>query len=402
MIEHEFHEAANEFPMLGEERLRELAEDIKANGQREPIRLYREKILDGRNRFKACQIASVDPKYELLPDDIDPWSYVWSLNGERRDLSADHRYLIWKSCHEKSEAWQEAQARIARETSRKRAEATKAQPRASDGTMQPKPQVPQPVELADKPPARRKVTNETKAEASKTNRGAVERMDRLVSKRPDLAEKVRHGELKPTAALRIMKKESVAEEVAAFPDGKYRVIYADPPWSYGDTREGLNAGDGFGPAVDRSSTAARDHYPTMSMADLRALDVPALAADDCVLFCWATFPLLPDQLEVVKAWGFKYKTAFVWDKGRGTFGHYHTAESELLLVATKGSCTPDADKREKQVQRFERGAHSAKPEGWRELIDRLYPHGARIELFRRGVAPDGWHVWGNEAQDTAA
>ncbi len=116
-----------------------------------------------------------------------------------------------------------------------------------------------------------------------------------------------------------------------------------------------------------------------------------------MLFCWATFPLLPDALKVIAAWGFSYKTAFVWDKGTGAFGHYHNAAAELLVVATRGSCTPDADRREDQVQAYPRGRHSAKPEAFRDLIDRLYPHGPRIELFHRGPAPIGWEVWGNEA-----
>jgi N6-adenosine-specific RNA methylase IME4 len=171
------------------------------------------------------------------------------------------------------------------------------------------------------------------------------------------------------------------------------VIYADPPWQYNDKRE---TGD------HRESTGAEHHYPTMPLADLKAMPVWSLAGPDCVLLCWATFPLLQDALELVAAWGFAYKTAFVWDKGAGAFGHYHNAAAELLLVCTRGSGTPQTDKREDQVQAFQRERHSAKPEAWRELIDRLYPHGPRIELFRRGAAPQGWDVWGAETQDEAA
>jgi N6-adenosine-specific RNA methylase IME4 len=113
---------------------------------------------------------------------------------------------------------------------------------------------------------------------------------------------------------------------------------------------------------------------------------------------WATFPLLPEALEVVKAWGFQYKTAIVWSKQRPNMGHYHTADAELLVIATRGSCTPDVDTRETQVQSIKRvGRHSEKPEAFRELIDRLYPHGRRIELFRRGSTPTGWDAWGNES-----
>jgi N6-adenosine-specific RNA methylase IME4 len=171
-------------------------------------------------------------------------------------------------------------------------------------------------------------------------------------------------------------------------DKQYSVVYADPPWQYNDTRVGLS---------DVAASAAEEHYPTMSVKELSDLPVKDLAAKDCVLFCWATFPLLPDCLEVVRAWGFTYKTAFVWLKVRPNFGHYHNCNAELLLVCTKGSATPFIDERESQVQTIERvERHSAKPEEFRAMIDRLYPVGPRIELFRRGDAPEGWEVWGNE------
>jgi N6-adenosine-specific RNA methylase IME4 len=199
-----------------------------------------------------------------------------------------------------------------------------------------------------------------------------------------VVEKVDAG-AKFTEAMRQLKKAQVAQKVEALPEGKYRVIYADPPWQYNDSRVGV-----------MQATAAEDHYPTVPLEELCALDVKSLAADDSVLLCWATFPLLRDALQLVEAWGFTYKTAFVWDKVRTNFGNYHTAENELLLVCTRGSCLPDPDKRERQSHHVERGAHSAKPEYFRELIDRQWPHGPRVELFRRGDAPEGWTVWGNE------
>ena len=131
LTDYEFHPAADEFPMMDKERLDELIKDISINGQREPICLYQGKILDGRNRMLACQALGIAPKTRTLPEDIDPWSYVWSLNGERRDLTAAQRYLIWKACHEKSEAWQAEQRRIQEEANRKRSEAAKGNQNAA-------------------------------------------------------------------------------------------------------------------------------------------------------------------------------------------------------------------------------------------------------------------------------
>lgn len=214
------------------------------------------------------------------------------------------------------------------------------------------------------------------------------RAQKLADLPAETFEAVRAGEVKVNEALRGQRKEELKAKAAALPPDQYRIIYADPPWKYGDERTSL---DGY------SDSAAAAQYPTMPLIDICAMPVRDIAAPDSVLFLWATFPLLPDAIEVVKAWGFHYKTAFVWDKQRANMGNYHNACAELLIIATRGSCTPEIDKRPPQVIAEARGKHSAKPESFRVLIDTLYPTGPRIELFRRGDALDGWTVWGNEA-----
>lgn len=210
-------------------------------------------------------------------------------------------------------------------------------------------------------------------------------------------ERVKAGEIKPSVALREQKRATLSARIAALPAGKYRVIYADPPWKYGDERAGL----------EKEGTAAAAQYPTMPTADICTLTgadgrhVAELGADDAVLFMWATFPLLEDALRVVAAWGFDYKTAFVWDKQRSNIGNYHDARAELLMVCVRGSCPIEIDSRPKQVISIARGKHSAKPEEFRALIDQLYPTGPRVELFRRGEVPKGWIAWGNETESAA-
>lgn len=141
----------------------------------------------------------------------------------------------------------------------------------------------------------------------------------------------------------------------------------------------------------------------MSLSELSSLGIKDLSTDDAVLFLWATSPLLPDALKLSDAWGFKYKSAFIWDKVKHNMGHYNSVRHELLLICTRGSCTPDVVRLFDSVQSIERtDKHSEKPEEFRVIIDTLYPHGSRIELFRRGAAPEGWAVWGNEAEDSAA
>ena len=165
-------------------------------------------------------------------------------------------------------------------------------------------------------------------------------------------------------------------------DKKYRVIYADPPWSYNDKQNTSKLG------------GAAKHYDTMPLEDICALTIPAQS--NSVLFMWATSPLLEDAFKVINAWGFKYKTSFVWDKVLHAMGHYNSVRHELLLIATRGSCTPDIAKLYDSVVSIERTEHSRKPAWFREMIDELYPVGERIELFAR-EAPKGWDVWGNMA-----
>ena len=372
------HPAADAFPMMDDKRYKELKEDIAQHGQRSPVILCDGMILDGRNRNKACTELGIECVTETFHG--NPWSYVWSMNGARRDLVAEQRYLIWKFCAEQGSDFLKAKEQIKADADRKRSEAAKERPRNEAGTFEPV--VRQSVGSLDThlPPA-------TKAAAamSQTNAGAVARGDRLAKERPDLAKKVMKGELKPAEAHRQMKRDQVKDNVKELPTGKYRVIYADPPWKYGDKRDG-------------HTTGAEDHYPTMSIPELCALPVADIAEDNAVLFLWTTSPLLEDAFRVINAWGFKYKSSFVWDKVKHNMGHYNSVRHEFLLICTKGSCVPDNTKLFDSVMSIERTEHSRKPEEFRMIIDTLYTHGGKIEMFRRGDAPEGWKVWGNEAR----
>ena len=101
-------------------------------------------------------------------------------------------------------------------------------------------------------------------------------------------------------------------------------------------------------------------------------------------------------VEVLDAWGFKYKTQLIWNKGKGPVGNYLSVKHEHLILATKGSCTPDVTDRPNSVQTIERtGRHSEKPEEFRNIIDILYTYGNKIELFARKKV-EGWESYGNE------
>ncbi len=195
-------------------------------------------------------------------------------------------------------------------------------------------------------------------------------------------EAVKAGDKTRTQARREQQRDSVTRKVEEFPNGKFRVLYADPPWKYGDELV-----ESYGPAGL--------HYPTMTLTELCTLPIQPLAEDNAVLFLWATSPMLPEALQLVKAWGFEYKASFIWDKVKHNMGHYNSVRHELLLICTRGSCLPDSSELIDSVQVIERTEHSVKPEEFRQIIDKLYPLGNRIELFARRKV-DGWQNWGNE------
>ena len=173
---------------------------------------------------------------------------------------------------------------------------------------------------------------------------------------------------------------------------KYKVILADPPWAF---RAWSNKGMG---------RSAEQHYPTMGLEDIKALPVSDLAAGDCVLFLWATFPMLKEALEVIDTWGFTYKTvAFTWvkenRKSPGLFwglGYWTRANAEVCLLATRGSPKrQSAAVHQVILSPVER--HSKKPDEVQERIVTLMGDVSRVELFARQETP-GWDVWGNEVE----
>lgn len=172
---------------------------------------------------------------------------------------------------------------------------------------------------------------------------------------------------------------------------KYTVIYADPLWRYSQK-------------TIRGS--AEKHYPTMGIDQLCALPVPDIAAPDCALFLWSTFPQLPEALRLIKAWGFCYKTvAFVWlKKNRKVdswfygLGFWTRGNAEVCLLATRGHPKRQAT----NVHQFIISPieqHSKKPDVVREKIVALMGDIPRIELFARQATP-GWDVWGNEVESS--
>jgi len=180
---------------------------------------------------------------------------------------------------------------------------------------------------------------EAVSKMAETSYGTAFKYEKLIEKAPkEIKQDVIEGKVSIDRAYRNLQKAErlEANKVTEWPEGKYRVIYADPPWSYGDERSGMGG--------------AIDHYNTMSLEDIKDLSVKELAEDNAVLFMWATAPLLEEAFEVVNAWGFKYKTNIIWNKVKPNLGNYTSVRHEHLIIATKGSCTPDNTQRFNSVK----------------------------------------------------
>lgn len=204
-----------------------------------------------------------------------------------------------------------------------------------------------------------------------------------------------------------------------FPDGKFGCVLADPPWRFatfspkgrGRSPDGLLTADQIR-NLSRQNNPER-HYATMSLDEIKAMPVADVAAKDCVLMMWAVDPLLPQALEVGKAWGFNFKTVgFVWAKERRTTsrrgedmehshhkqfpmgtGYWTRANPELCLLFTKGK-PKRLSAAVRKLLIAPRREHSRKPDRQYQDIEQLVA-GPYLELFSRSER-EGWTSWGNQ------
>jgi N6-adenosine-specific RNA methylase IME4 len=188
---------------------------------------------------------------------------------------------------------------------------------------------------------------------------------------------------------RKQREIELGKKQLALPNAKFGVILADPEWKFEQYSE-----KGMG-------RAAESHYATSTTEVIASRDVASIAADDCVLFLWATAPMLPDALQVMQAWGFEYKSHCVWNKNRIGTGYWFRNKHELLLVGTRGAIpAPAPGTQRPSVIEAPRGRHSEKPDVY-ELIEDYFPTLPKIELNARRRRP-GWTSWGTLEWETAA
>lgn len=385
----EIHPAAAIFPLLNDAELQALAEDIRTNGLREPVWLHADgRLIDGRNRWRACERIGLMPESRVYRgDDADVVAFVVSLNLHRRHLNESQRAMVAARIAtlgrggDRGNQFTGGKAPIGGMPQPKAAEllnvGERSVQRAREVQQSGAPELVEAVERGEVAVSTAAVIAQ---EPPQVQREVVQLSDReIVQRAKQIQQRHRDERLREKAA-------RVAEIAAAEPVpfdglGPFPVLYADPPWRYD--------------FAESSTRQIENQYPTMSLDEIKALDVPA--ADDGVLFLWATSPKLPEALEVMAAWGFTYVTSMVWVKDKIGMGYYARQQHELLLIGKRGALpVPDPEDRPPSVLTAPRGEHSAKPDEAYRLIERMYPFAEKCELFQRRPR-DRWAGWGNQA-----
>ncbi len=357
---YELHELASVWPPMSEARLKDLARDIDANGLLEPITLYEGKVLDGRNRLRACEMVAVDPWFEEFHD-ADPVAFVRSKNAQRRDLTEGQR----AGCILRlEELVAKARATVRPAHRPKKTESVAHVPQFSK-------------------------TREVLAEAAGVSPRTMASVQRVQREAPELFEQVVTGTVTASKAERMLKRAQKKAELEAWRkaakepalDGLPSLVLADPPWRY-----------------DFAGTDSRkieNQYPTATVEEIIAHRPQT--EENAVLFLWATAPKLLEALQVMAAWGFAYRTHAVWDKKKIGMGFWFRNRHELLLVGTKGAfACPIADCRVSSVFEEARQEHSQKPECVYLWVEETFPQFVKLEMYGRKKR-EGWLAWGNEA-----
>jgi len=417
------HPFAELFPMLDAASHAALRADVEAKGLNEPIVIFEERILDGRNREQALTDLGFPPE-TIAGAEIDfhdtPWARTRIAGGLDPDALG---FVLSKNLHRRHLSESQRAMVAAKIANMRQGERTDLSP---IGERLPETSQAEAAEMLNV--GKRSVERAAKvqADALPEIRKAVEQGDISVSAAAEIAElpkeaqsaivvtlpldpqgrltregrkslgkivrEVRGSETERKKERRAAREQELARKILSLPDQKFGVILEDFEWDH----QVWSRDSG----MDRH---ASNHYPTARHAHTPEEIVAAtaerfsVAADDCVLFMWTTIQHLAIAIRVLEHRGFRYVTNFAWTKPRIGLGYWNRNKHELLLVGTRGKVVPPA-----QGTQFdscldgELGEHSAKPDWQYEIAERHYPNVPKIELNARRARP-GWFAWGLDA-----
>ena len=379
------HPIADIFPLITGDEFVALKQDIRENGLREAIWLYEGMILDGRNRFRACQEVGVEPAFRAY-EGGSPATFAVSLNLHRRHLDKSQAATVGVELLPHLEREAKARQRAAGEAF------GKGHPKADQKVDQAFPDAPSTT------PARAAQSLDLAAKLTGTNRQYVADAKKLKEQNPEVFEQVKAGEKTIVQARRELKEERRERQrqenrekiVAAGSMAvletlqvKFPTILIDPPWDWGDEGDQDQLG------------RARPDYSTMSFEQLLELNVADLSMPDAHLYLWITNRSLPKGFALLERWGFRYVTCLTWVKPHFGMGNYFRGQTEQVLFGVRGSLML---KRRDVGTAFHapRGpnGHSSKPLEFYDLVESCSP-GPYLEMFSRSARQD-WTTWGQQ------
>ncbi len=369
-VQEKFHPIASIFPMMSDSEFQAHKEDIRANGLIEPIWIYQDQIIDGRNRYNACRELGIEPQFRKYEGNGSLIAFVVGLNLKRRHLNDSQKAFVALEILPYLE--KEAKQRQQAAGGDHRSAAAKQKPLRA--------KLPQAIRGR----ARDKAAELTQAGARYISDAKI-----IQNKAPELAEEIKAGKLTIPKAIQEIRRQEVKADLESINtqavkaiSGIYDVIVVDPPWPM--------------KKIEREvmPNQVEFDYPTMTIEEISMLKIPA--ADDCHLFLWTTQKFLPNAFEVIKAWGFTYVFEMVWLKSGG-FQPFRLPQynHEPCLYARKGTPEFIDTKNFKTCFEAVRTGHSKKPNEFYDVMRRVTA-GRRLDMFNRRQI-EGFDGWGNES-----
>lgn len=391
-----FHPLAELFPLMQGEDFAELVEAIRAHGQREPIVIYQSKVLDGRNRYRACLEIGLDPRLRPFQPDKegDPLDYVVDLNLPRRHLNesqramaaADMKRLRQGARTDLSPQGEKSEAKSQAERAARMGASKRSVERAEIVTNRAAPQVAAAVRQGILPVKTAALMAESMTRAAQLSLIETVPAEKLATRARVVAKQASRAGREKRAA-------------SAIPDGKFGVILEDFEW---DDETYSDAGREKHPE-NHYETATNAHTPEEIVK--RTADRLACAADDCALWMWSTNQHLAVAIHMMELRGFVYKSNFVWGKEKISTGRWNRSNHEILLIGTRGKVVAPAEGTQwHSAIGGEVREHSRKPDWQYELIEHYFPTTPKLELNAGDNAPPrpGWTRWGRPHRAQAA
>jgi N6-adenosine-specific RNA methylase IME4 len=372
----DIHPLSNLFPEMNPIEFRQLVEDIRINGQLEPVLLHPEckRIIDGKHRYAAVRELGIKLKYRVFDGNLDTmFQLVLSMNLKRRHLTPSQKAVLGLRVEE----YESQKASIRRRSTQNNTTGAVLADNLPDKATLPS-QVGQARDIA--------------AKLVGVSARYIQDAKKIKDASPDLLEKVTRGEISLNRAIlenKEMERTSLVSYLKREKPQTYNVILADPPWDYG--KPNINT---------RSIGIQLDHYAPMSDSEISKIfqQTEIDISNNAVCLLWSTNPMLVNALKIMEEWGFSYKTNFCWVKDREYptgLGYYFKSRHEILLLGVRGSFLPLTREIVPSFLMTEPREHSRKPDEIYDIIETLYPNCNYLELFARN-SRDGWDCYGNE------